>query len=445
MTRDGQLGALFRSRISRRAFLAWCGAMTAVLALPDRYVPRVAAAVSGAPRIPLIWLRGAGCGADGEALLHAADPTVTTLFLELLSVDYLETLMAPAGAGAAAVREATMQAFPNGYIAVVEGAIANADDGTFHTLGGRPFRGVARQVCGGALATIAVGSCAFDGGLAGAGGGAIGAGGVPDVTGGRPFLTLPGCPVNAANLAATIVHFLTFGELPPADPRGRPLFAYGSLIPNQCERRPHFEYGEFVEAWGDEGAQKGWCLYKMGCKGPESYANCPTTRYDGGTSWPIRPGQVCIACTMPGFWDSMGPVFRRLPPLAPFTPWLTADVAGQVLVGGTVGVAAAHGAASMVRARRRRRREAAAVTPAVVAVAAPPAEPRVPGPPSEAPLAAEPTFSVSASGVADAAPSPEVGPSPESGPSPEVGPSPQTDAPPTTEGPGTPGAEEPSR
>ena len=72
---------------------------------------------------------------------------------------------------------------------------------------------------------------------------------------------------------------------------GRPLFAYGNLIHNQCERRPHFEFGEFALAWGDEGAQTGWCLYKLGCKGPETMANCPTVRYGDGDQLE-RPGRA---------------------------------------------------------------------------------------------------------------------------------------------------------
>lgn len=131
-------------------------------------------------------------------------------------------------------------------------------------------------VCGGARATIAVGSCAFDGGIAAAAGGPTGAVGVAALAPATALVNLPGCPVNVANLAAAIVHYLTFRELPPDDGRGRPLFAYGGLVHNQCERRAHFEFGEFVLGRDDEAAQKGWCLYRMGCKGPETFANCPT-------------------------------------------------------------------------------------------------------------------------------------------------------------------------
>ena len=60
------------------------------------------------------------------------------------------------------------------------------DDGVYCSTGGRSDLDRARQVCGGALATIAVGTCASYGGIAAA---------VPNPTGavgvGRPF---PGAP-----------------------------------------------------------------------------------------------------------------------------------------------------------------------------------------------------------------------------------------------------------
>ena len=42
--------------------------------------------------------------------------------------------------------------------------------------------------------------------------------------------------MNVVNLTATIVHYLTFQELPPRDRLGRPYFAYGKEIHEECER-----------------------------------------------------------------------------------------------------------------------------------------------------------------------------------------------------------------
>ena len=367
------LEAFANRRISRRAFLRFCGAMTALLALPKTFEPRVAAAVSNAGRVPLVWLRGQGCGGNSEAFLRSANPGIAELLLGSLSVDYLETLMASSGSAAEDARDAVRKQFPGGYIAVVEGAVSTGSDGIYHTVGGRAFSDVVKEVCDGARATIAVGSCAFDGGLARADGATTDSTGVVQVIANPKFVALPGCPMNVANLAATIVHYLTFESLPATDSRGRPLFAYGALLHNLCERRPHFEFGEFVRDWGDEGAQKGWCLYKMGCKGPEVFANCATVRYDEGTTWPVQAGHGCIGCVMPDFWDSMGTAYDRLPGWVPFNPEITADDAGVVLVGGIGAVASMHGVASIVRSKRAAaaKRRAAAVLPAAASDAAP--------------------------------------------------------------------------
>jgi hypothetical protein len=175
--------------------------------------------------------------------------------------------------------------------------------------------------------------------------------------------------MNVENLTATIVNYLTFRELPPTDAKGRPYFAYGGLIHNQCERRAHFEFGEYVLAWGDEAAQKGWCLYKLGCKGPETFANCPTERYAEGTSWPVKAGHGCVGCTMPRFWDAMSPFYRRLPPPVPLMPTVTVDHVGQALVGGVAAVTVTHGAVSYVRSRRTRAAERHAARAAEAAAA----------------------------------------------------------------------------
>jgi hydrogenase small subunit len=360
--------------VSRRTFMKFCAAMTAALALPPAYLPRVAAAVAAAPRVPLIWIRAQACGADGEAFLRAANPTTAELLLQFLSIDYLEALMVPSGANAGAALAASMKANRGSYLAVVEGSVPTADGGAACTVGGRSIQDVIREVSAGAVGTIAVGSCAFDGGLSAASGGTSGASGVGGFVSGK-LIQLPGCPVNATNLAATIVHYLTFKELPPTDAGGRPLFAYGALIHNECERRAHFEFGEFVQAWGDEGAQKGWCLYKMGCKGPETYANCASVGFDGGTSWPVKAGVGCIGCTMPAFWDAMSPFQRRLPSPLPFLPGVTADDIGQAAVAGIAGVAGLHAVGSYVRANRQGAAARRAVHAAVaVAEASPPTE-----------------------------------------------------------------------
>lgn len=328
--------------------------MAATLALPLSYAPQIARAVETAPRIPLVWLRGLSCGGDSQAFLQPASPNVGELLINMLSLEYSEAFMAATGNDASAALTNLSGRFPSGYIAVVEGAIPTAEGGIYATLAGRPLRDVVSEVCRDALGTIAVGACAFDGGVAAAAGGLTGAVGVGRVVSTPHLVNLPGCPVNGDNLAATLVHYLTIREFPPADSLGRPYFAYGGLIHNQCERRAHFEFGEFVQSWGDEASQKGWCLYKLGCKGPQTFANCPTQKYAAGSSWNVLAGHGCIGCTMPGFWDGMGGAYQRLPGPLPFLPDVSSDTIGLALTGGVAGLAVVHGAASVVRQRRAR-------------------------------------------------------------------------------------------
>ncbi|MEO8463563.1 MAG: hydrogenase small subunit [Chloroflexota bacterium] len=354
MTTDPIYGSLVQRGVSRRTFLKFSAAMTTALALPMSFAPRIARALETAPRTPVIWLEGQDCAGNTEAFLRASHPTVAELVLDTLSVDYHETIMAAAGEAAEKSKHDTMAAFKGGYIVVVEGSIPIADNGVYCTIGGKTFKSIVEDVCANALAVISVGSCAFDGGLPAASGGPTGAVGTSAVVPKSTVINLPGCPMNVQNLTATIVHYLTFGSFPATDPMGRPLFAYGELIHDQCERRAHYESGRFVMAWGDQGHRDGWCLYKMGCKGPETYANCPTARFNDGTSWPVKTGHGCVGCTMPQFWDRMSPFYSRLPKAPGVANDVTADQIGLTLVGAVAAGSAAHGIASYVRHRRQK-------------------------------------------------------------------------------------------
>jgi hydrogenase small subunit len=317
-----------------------------------------------------VWIRAQTCGGNTESLLRSPDPKIETMLLETISLEYHQSLLAAAGPGLDLARTTAMERYLDGYVAVVEGAIPDGENGAYCLVGGRPVKDIVREVAAGAVAVIAVGSCACDGGAPAASGGLTDAKGIRGLVGDTKLITLPGCPMNVVNLTAVIVHYLTFREWPPLDMMGRPLAAYGNLIHNQCERRPHFEFGEFVLSWGDEGAQRGWCLYKVGCKGPEAMGNCPTVRYGDGVSWNIRAGAGCVGCVTTDSWDQMGPAYRRLPSPVPFFPNLTTDMVGAAVVGGVAVVAGAHAVGMSTRYKRRARnarREALASADAGIA------------------------------------------------------------------------------
>ena len=110
----------------------------------------------------------------------------------------------------------------------------------------------------------------------------------------------------------TVVNFLLLGKLPALDSLGRPLFAYGQTIHDNCPRRGHFENGEFVTEFGSKEAADGYCLYKVGCRGPETYNNCGIVKFNSGASWPVQAGHPCIGCSQPEFWDKFTPFYQEL-------------------------------------------------------------------------------------------------------------------------------------
>ena len=307
---------LGRRGISRRDFMKFCSLMAGTLALPASVVPKVAHALQTTTRPPVVWLEMQDCAGCTESLLRANQPTVAQLVLDVLSLNYHETIMAPSGEQAEKSLNDTVAA--GGYLTVVEGSIPTADDGIYCCIAGRTALDIVREVAANSAAVITVGACAFYGGWPAANPNPTGAMGVQDVVSGVPIINLPGCPPNVDNITATVVHYLTFSALPEVDDLGRPLFAYGRRIHDNCERRGHFDAGEFVKEWGDEGHQKGWCLYEMGCKGPVAYHNCPTQRWNEGTSWPVGAGHGCIACAGVDFWERPAyetiPIIEQTPP-----------------------------------------------------------------------------------------------------------------------------------
>jgi hydrogenase small subunit len=336
--------------ISRREFLGFCASMAAVLGLPASATSAIAAAVESETRPILVWLEFQDCAGNSESFLRASHPTVADLILESISLNYHETLMAAAGHQAESALADTVRQHKGQYIALVEGAIPTGAGGAYCTIGGRSALDIAREVCGGAAATIAVGTCATFGGLPAAAPNPTAALSVADaVPGLKTLINLSACPANAENITALIVYYMTMKRWPPLDQYKRPLFAYGKLIHDACERRAHFDAGQYVEAWGDEAHRHGYCLYKMGCKGPSTSQNCPIIKWNEGTNWPVGCGHPCIGCAEPNFWDTMTPFYRRLPNVAGFEISEWVDPVGLGLTGVVAAAAALHGIGEIVR------------------------------------------------------------------------------------------------
>ncbi len=291
--------------LTRRDFMKWASAACAMLMLPPTFTPMVARAAELMNRVPVIWLELQDCAGNSEAILRSDAPTIDELILDVLSLEFNETIMAAAGHQAEEHLEEAMATFKGKYLCVVEGSIPVGAGREWCTIGakGETFEEHLHHVAKDAAALVAVGTCATFGGVPAAAPNPTGAVGVQDVIKNKPIINIPACPANPANITGTILHFVLTGQIPELDHLNRPKFAFGYRIHDNCERRAHFDAGEFVEEWGDEGAKNNFCLYKMGCKGPMTFNNCSIIRYNEGVNWPIGAGHGCIGCSEPQFWD----------------------------------------------------------------------------------------------------------------------------------------------
>lgn len=302
----------------RRDFMKWVSATTAMLMLPGFFEPLVAKTVQVLNRVPVIWINLQDCAGNSEAFLRTDGPTVDELILDIITLEFHELLMAPSGEQAELQLENAMTTFKNEYLLFVEGSIPTAENGIYGTIGtsGETYVDHLTRLSADAKAIVAVGTCATFGGVPAAAPNPTGARGVMDIIKDKPIVNIPACPANPANMLGVILLYVMTGELPELDGLLRPKFAFGYRIHDACERRVHFDAGEYVEEWGDQAAQDGHCLYKMGCKGPMTFNNCPTVKYNRGTSWPVAAGHGCIGCSEPGFFDK----FDRFEAPTPYNP-----------------------------------------------------------------------------------------------------------------------------
>lgn len=348
--------AIEENGFSRRDFMKWAGVVTAMLALPSSFTPLMAEAVKVADRLPIIWLHMAECTGCSEALLRSENPTIDSLIFNHISLEYHETLMAAAGWQAEENLEHAMEKYKGRYILMVEGGIPTADDGVYLTVGGHGKKGkdIAIDASENAAAIFAIGTCSAFGGVQAAIPNPTGAVALSTVTK-KTVINVPGCPPSEKNIVGTLMHYLLYGTLPALDVYNRPKWAYRLRIHDLCERRGHFDAGEFVEQFGDDGAKDGFCLYKVGCKGPYTFNNCSKNKFNEGTSWPVQVGFGCMGCSEPDFWDTMGTVNEPLKDRLYNTTFgglgsdATADKVGLGLLLATGAGIAAHAAISAIK------------------------------------------------------------------------------------------------
>lgn len=288
----------FRHRVDRRTFFKVVAQATAAIGLTASLAAKVVAAVEKGARPSVIWLHFQECTGCTESLLRTSHPGLAEVLFDLISLDYHETLMAAAGHQAEEALESAIKKNAGKYILVVEGALPTKENGIYMQIAQKTGLDIVKHVAASAGAVVAIGSCASWGGIPSAEPNPTGARGVNEILDGRMVVTLPGCPANPYILLGTLLQFVALGKLPELDELGRPKFAYGRTIHEHCPRRAHFDAGRFAEEFGDEGHRLGYCLYKLGCKGPSTHASCSVLHFcEVDDAWPIGLGHPCFGCT----------------------------------------------------------------------------------------------------------------------------------------------------
>jgi hydrogenase small subunit len=271
---------------------------------------------------PAVWLQGGACSGCVVSLLNSVSPSIRQLLVDPVipgkhvSLVFQPTVMA--ASGEMALKILAGKEVGEGFLLVIEGTIPTTQPAAYCSVGEADGEEVSMldKVCElarKALAVVAIGTCSSFGGIPAGQGNCTGAKGVGDVLReagiATPVVNVPGCPPHPDWFVGTVVSVLLGGLPGPEalDDAGRPLEFYGRTIHENCPRRPDFDAGKFAKRCGDGG-----CLYLLGCKGPVTYADCPTRQWNAGVSWCVGANNPCIGCVEPGFPDQLSPMYEKI-------------------------------------------------------------------------------------------------------------------------------------
>lgn len=340
--------------ITRRDFIKLCMSAAVSFSLTDRIAPFIqqAFAANQAVRPPVIWLELGSCTGNSVSLENAFNPSIDQLLFDMLDLRYHWLLCAEQGAVSVKEMLDTVKQEQGEFWLIVEGAVMTADNGRYNELfirDGQPVTGLAalQEFAPKAKHIIAVGDCACFGGPAAAHPNPGGAKGVWEVIR-QPVINIPGCPAHPDWMSGTLGHLLLYGR-PELDSYQRPVMFFGQTIHDLCQRRQQYEDGIFARYPGEAG-----CLYKVGCKGPVTHADCPLRQWNHYVNWPVKAGAPCIGCASPQFPDGMMPFFHHLPELQTSPMPLNVKKIGAALAAAGAGGVVTHLAASIFARRIQR-------------------------------------------------------------------------------------------
>ena len=349
--RETYYESIIKQGYSRRDFMKFATYIAAYMGLENSMVGQVAKSLETTYRVPVIWEHFQECTCCSESFIRSDHPIVADIILDKISLDYTLTLMAASGHQAEAAKQDTMKKYYGEYILCVEGSVPLGDDGNYCCIGGRSAKDLLIESAAGAKAIIAWGSCASNGCIQAAKPNPTNATPIHKIIKNKPIIRVPGCPPIGEVMAGVIIHMVSFGRLPELDRLGRPKAFYAKRVHDSCYRRPYYDAGLFAETFDDKNSKDGYCLYKLGCKGPMTYNSCGTIKWNNGVSYPIQSGHGCIGCSEENFWDN-GPFYERMAKVPGIHAAGLADDIGKIGAGVLAGGLVAHAIAANISKRK---------------------------------------------------------------------------------------------
>lgn len=327
--------------LDRREFIRYTISVLAAFGLGSHSINDVAAAFEriGTGKAPIVWITGLYCGACAESVANTSNPDISSLLLSTLSLKVHPVYGAMGGPG---FFDQLAKLRDDDYILIVEGALPEKKYEKLLSAGVNNDRRVAGtglidHLASRAAAVIAVGTCASFGGIFRTDD--VKVTGVSEAIGSKNIINIPGCPPHPDWLVLTLLYLVMEGKAPSIDHLNRPKAFYSKTVHDACQRRLAFENGHFVEPLA---ADDGGCLYKTGCKGPMTFADCPSRLWNDGAGWCVASGGICIGCSQPEFMRELAPLHLTATDVK--LPLLGGRRAGADKIG--LGIAAAAGSAA---------------------------------------------------------------------------------------------------
>jgi len=303
---------------SRREFLKFCGRLSLALTGTNSLAPDLARAFVRIAKKepPVIWLAGQSCSGDSVSLLYSDAPGLIPLLTSLIDLKFHPVLSV--AQGQEVLRILREQRENGGYILCFEGSVPVGLKGACR-IEETFLADFLAEMVEPALALIACGTCASYGGIPAANP-ETGAVSLPSYLKQlgiqKPVVRIPGCPMNAVRFTGTVLYFVAYGKLPPLDEEGRPRWYYDQVIHSNCQRFQYFNQDLYVT---DYARQKKECLFRLGCRGPLTRADCPLRRWNRQTSWCVEANSPCVGCAHPAWpWPKEEGIYsdpQRVKPL----------------------------------------------------------------------------------------------------------------------------------